>query len=60
MNNISKDNKDIMLSAVNYDGLTLKYASKRLKTVKDIITTAIPNNPGALYFIERVIVEVGH
>jgi len=47
MNNISKDNKDIMLSAVIYNDLTLKYASRRLKTVKDIITTAIQNNPGA-------------
>ena len=56
-----KDDKDIVLLAVNKDGTALKYASERLRDDEGVVLTAVSNYVNALkYASDRLKIEYGY
>jgi len=50
---ILKDDKEVVMAAVSYEGGALRYASESLKNDKEVVMTAVSNNGSALSAASR-------
>lgn len=53
-----KDDKSIVLTAINYDELAIMYASDRLKNDIEVVFEAVKKNNWAIYFASKDIKEL--
>lgn len=49
------DDKEIVLMAVTNQGMTLEFASKRLKNDKDVVYTALKNNSSSINYVGTIL-----
>ncbi len=52
-----RDDRDVVLAAVNQDGMTLQYASARRRDDKEIVLTAVTENPDAIAYASASLQE---
>ena len=55
-----RSNKKIILKLVENDGLNLEYASNELKADKEVVMTAIKNNPRSFRAVRILNAELRH